>query len=110
MMSAIHTIRGKYHPNHARAKEIMATGFLFADPSFLMGMARVFDLAGQIDEYNTSVTPEEADIRASWSDWVVVGQCLRDAFEQVSAEVSGPAENRAHRSGSQHEQMPLALR
>ena len=35
--------------------------FLFAQPSFLEGAARVLDLGGMLQEYNTSLTPEEAD-------------------------------------------------
>ncbi|MDO8432987.1 MAG: hypothetical protein Q7S58_11325 [Candidatus Binatus sp.] len=56
------------------------TGFLFASPSFLSGIARLFDLFCQLDFYNVSRTPEEADARATYSDWRITGQDLRDAF------------------------------
>ena len=58
------------------------TDFLFAQPSFTSGAARVFDMWGQFDEYNRSETPVEADTRAIASDWLVVGQDLSSAIEQ----------------------------
>jgi len=61
--------------------------FLFAQPSFASGAARVFDLFGQFDEYNRSETPEEADAKAIASDWIVVGQDLADAIEQSESEM-----------------------
>jgi hypothetical protein len=61
--------------------------FLFAQPSFASGAARVFDLFGQFDEYNGSETPEEADAKAIASDWIVVGQDLADAIEQNESEM-----------------------
>ena len=57
------------------------TGFLFATPSFVSGMARVFDLFGQFDQYNASETPEIADSKALYCDFRVVGQDLRQAME-----------------------------
>jgi len=63
------------------------TDFLFAQPSFSSGVARVIDLWGQFDEYNTSETPEEADARAIASDWMMVGQDLLDAIERTRTEV-----------------------
>jgi hypothetical protein len=61
--------------------------FLFAQPSFASGVARVFDLFGQFDEYNRSETPEDADARAIASDWIVVGQDIADAIEQNEPEM-----------------------
>jgi hypothetical protein len=61
--------------------------FLFAQPSFASGVARVFDLFGQFDEYNRSETPEEADAKAIASDWIVVGQDIADAIEQNEPEM-----------------------
>lgn len=54
--------------------------FLFAAPSFLSGAARLFDLAGTYDAYNTSSSELEADRRALLADWRVVG---RDIFEAM---------------------------
>ncbi|MGA2890763.1 MAG: hypothetical protein ABSE51_22280 [Terracidiphilus sp.] len=61
--------------------------FLFAQPSFASGVARVFDLFGQFDEYNSSETAEEADARAIASDWIVIGQDIADAVEQNESEM-----------------------
>jgi len=61
--------------------------FLFAQPSFASGAARVFDFFGQFDEYNRSDTPEEADAKAIASDWIVVGQDIADAIEQNDSEM-----------------------
>ena len=61
--------------------------FLFAQPSLASGVARVFDLFGQFDEYNRSETPEEADAKAIASDWLVVGQDIADAIEQAESEM-----------------------
>ena len=40
------------------------TDFLFATPSFLSGAARVLDIGGTFDSYNSSESTEEADARA----------------------------------------------
>jgi hypothetical protein len=62
------------------------TDFLFAQPSLASGVARVFDLFGQFDEYNRSETPLEADAKAIAADWLVVGQDLSDAIESYDDE------------------------
>ncbi|MFZ0912950.1 MAG: hypothetical protein WBQ76_16505 [Candidatus Korobacteraceae bacterium] len=59
--------------------------FLFAQPSFASGAARVLDLWGRFDEYNISETPAEADSAALAADWMVVGQDICDAIEQTSS-------------------------
>lgn len=61
--------------------------FLFAQPSFASGAARVFDLFGQFDDYNRSETTEEADAKAIASDWIVIGQDIADAMEQNESEM-----------------------
>lgn len=43
-------------------------GLLYARPSFLEGMGRAIDLGGTLVEYNTSLTPEQADLIALRSD------------------------------------------
>lgn len=52
------------------------TDFLFAKPSAVSGAGRVIDLLGTFDRYNLSPTPEEADARALFSDWLAVGRDL----------------------------------
>lgn len=56
------------------------TDFLVARPSFWSGIGRLLDLWGKFDAYNTSRSPEEADMRALYSDWRNVGQDLRDSW------------------------------
>ena len=56
--------------------------FLFATPSFASGVARVLDLYGTYDRYNSSSTEAEADGKAIWLDWSVVGQDIRIATER----------------------------
>jgi hypothetical protein len=58
----------------------LRTDFFFARPSFWSGGARLFDLWGTFDDYNYSESAEEADSRAIYSDWRIVGQDLRDAW------------------------------
>ncbi len=66
------------------SKYMSGANSLFAQPSFLSGAARVLDLGGTFDEYNSSDTPEEADARALWGDWKVVGENLGIAIEEVT--------------------------
>ena len=54
--------------------------FLFAQPSVLYGLARLFDLGGTFDVYNESPTPGAADAWALLNDWCHVGQDLSAAF------------------------------
>ncbi len=63
-------------------EKAIQTDFLFAQPSFASGAARVLDLLGVFDDYNRSETPQEADGKAIAADWLVVGQDLCDAIQQ----------------------------
>lgn len=58
------------------------TDFLFADESFLTGMGTVMDLAGSSTEFNTSETSEEADKKAIFSDWSMIGKDISNSIEQ----------------------------
>lgn len=62
------------------------TDFLFAQPSFVSGAARVFDLWGVLDDYNISSSTKDADEKAIAADWLVVGQDLSDAIAQHEPE------------------------
>jgi len=53
-------------------------------------MARVFDLFGEFDDYNSSPSGAIADALAIRSDWVVVGQDLQQAIEVEAAMINGP--------------------
>jgi hypothetical protein len=61
------------------------TDFLFVRPSFGSGVARVLDLFGQFDAYNTSASEEEADERAIANDWLAVGKDLGQAMEYAES-------------------------
>lgn len=50
------------------------TDFLYATPSFLAGAATVFAVSGFSPAFNRSASEIEADSRAIYSDWSIVGQ------------------------------------
>ncbi len=56
--------------------------FLFAEPSFLEGMARIWDFGNSLNVYNESRTGREADDTALWMDWNMVGLDMREAIER----------------------------
>lgn len=58
----------------------MASDFLCARPRRLFGAARVLDLFGMFTVYNQSATPPEADAKATFSDWIMVGRDIQDAI------------------------------
>lgn len=53
------------------------TFFLFARPSFIGGVARLFDFGGTLNSYNISATGELADARAFDQDWKAIGDDMR---------------------------------
>jgi len=60
------------------------SGFLFATPSFMEGAARVLDIGGTFDQYNASDTEAEADEKAIYADWRVIGDDLSSPLEVES--------------------------
>jgi hypothetical protein len=56
------------------------TDFLCPSSSFLSGFGSVLNLRGQGYGYNTSDDPDEIAIA---SDWLMVGQDIRDALEKA---------------------------
>ena len=62
------------------------SGRLFANPSFLEGVGRTFDIFGNQDIYNEDLTPQEADTKALFSDWASVGDHLILAAEEFVAD------------------------
>ncbi len=58
----------------------MGNYYLFANPSFITGMARIFDLGTTLNEYNSVLSPEEADFLAIKSDWMEVGADMFSAI------------------------------
>lgn len=61
--------------------------FLFARPSFLEGVARIFDFGGTLNEYNGLFTGPEADAEAIRSDWAAIGHDMRAAIGAFEAEL-----------------------
>ncbi len=53
---------------------------LYAQPSFLQGVATLVDVSGSLLEYNTSQSEAEADAKALRSDWKTVGLDLLRAI------------------------------
>ena len=59
----------------------VVTSHLFAQPSFLEGMARVLDIGSTLQIYNDSSSDTAADIEAIKSDWNVVGKDLSASIQ-----------------------------
>lgn len=57
-------------------------GLLFAQPSFLEGLARAVDIGDTLTVYNNSESGAEADRHALRSDWQAVGQDLKQAMAE----------------------------
>ncbi len=60
------------------------TGFLYARPSFYEGMGRLLDFGNHLNQYNSSISPEQADALALYADWLAVGDDLRLAIEELA--------------------------
>ncbi|MEH2034039.1 MAG: hypothetical protein V7K67_31275 [Nostoc sp.] len=58
------------------------SSYLYARPSLIEGVARIVDFGNTLQEYNGSLTAEQADYLALLSDWVVVGHDLKKAMSQ----------------------------
>ena len=65
------------------------THFLYARPSFLGGAGHIMDLGDTLLVFNESVSPEQADYFAIKSDWVAIGDDLRNAI--MLEEKCGPS-------------------
>jgi len=63
--------------------------FLFANPSFIGGMASVLDLGSTLVAYNRSPSGSEADGRAIMSDWRNTGKDIAAAIDQTKRELNG---------------------
>ncbi len=63
-------------------KAVTLTEFLYPTPSVLYGIGRLMDLGAELDSYNFSLTPEEADAVAIYSDWFMVGTDFKAAIQE----------------------------
>ena len=57
---------------------------LYARPSFFEGVARLYDRYGLLNRYNQSSSPKKADAKAIASDWLAVGNDIREAINSVT--------------------------
>lgn len=57
------------------------TSYLYAIPSFSGGMANILDFASNLEIYNESKTPQEADQKALHNDWAAVGMDILTGME-----------------------------
>jgi hypothetical protein len=60
--------------------------FLVAAPSFASGAGRLLDWYGLYDSYNVSQNGQEADFKAMFADWRMVGEDLHNAMVEFEAE------------------------
>ncbi len=65
---------------------VSRSDFLFARPSFLEGMARIWDFTNSLNTYNYSADPKAADEIAIRSDWESVGDSLWWAMSRHGSE------------------------
>ncbi|MDQ2732067.1 MAG: hypothetical protein M3Y56_10435 [Armatimonadota bacterium] len=61
------------------------TSLLFAEPSFIEGVARILDFGNTLSEYNESPSSQEADSLALASDWQAINIDFEDAFPEFLA-------------------------
>jgi len=69
-----------------RRRQRMKTGFLFPTPSFLAGVGSVLDIFGRPGPFNYSRSGVEADCKALYSDYRMIGQDIEDAILVFVAE------------------------
>lgn len=68
-----------------KGKTIGGNRLIYARPSFLEGVARIFDFGGTLNTYylvSSDEDPREADARAIASDWQAVGKDMASAIGQ----------------------------
>jgi hypothetical protein len=63
----------------------LKSDFLVAAPSFASGAGRLLDWYGLYDSYNVSRDGREADTKAMFADWRMVGEDLNDAMVEFEA-------------------------
>lgn len=60
------------------------TTFLYAEPSFTEGVARLFDWGGTLNEYNYSNSGQEADRNAMFVDWAAVSEDYAEVIKNFA--------------------------
>lgn len=61
-------------------------GKLYAEPSFVEGMARILDIGNTLQIYNVSETEQEADVTALKNDWRAVGDDIQVSIARYGQE------------------------
>jgi hypothetical protein len=61
--------------------------FLCAKPSFAEGASRLLDFGNCLNEYNRSLTPDQADLLALSVDWRLVGGDWARATKEIGTQV-----------------------
>ena len=69
------------------------SSFLFARPSFAEGLSRILDFGSTLNEYNTGVTPEQADYLAILADWRLVGTDIAHAVDEQREKLSATSKD-----------------
>lgn len=65
--------------------------YLFARPSFILGVASILDFGNTLTEYNYAIDGDQADYLALRSDWYAIGQDLRAAIRALGKELAEDA-------------------
>lgn len=69
-------------------KFFIKSSCLFRVPSFFKGVARIFDLFGQLDDYKYSKSDIEADTNALKRDWQVIGADIFNSIKKYESGIS----------------------
>ena len=83
----------------------MRSDFFFASPSIWYGFAGLLDVGGTFDRYNFTRTAEEADARAVYCDWRMVGLDLVSAIQAFQGQQDASVPRAEHKP----EQLRLQL-
>jgi hypothetical protein len=59
--------------------------FLIAAASFASGAGRLLDWYGLYDLYNVSADGQQADAKAMFADWRLVGEDISDAMQEFES-------------------------
>jgi len=67
------------------------TDFLIPRGSFAVGAGSIMNIAGVYFVYNTSSSEEDADARAIYNDWRIVGQDIEKALAHEGSKLLAEA-------------------
>ena len=61
---------------------------LFANPSFIEGVARIWDFGNTLNEYNRSAGQNDANFESMSADYAAIGQDARQAIADLRRELA----------------------